>query len=1579
MLSSSHKVLRAQSFSLPNLPTTSMASTDPCEWSVAQVVDYVRHSLVNEIATLPGSVTFDANQVASKFEACEVNGYALLNLINATTLREDLGLTSMSVRNGILHFLHILRERSTKFKAVKDEQAHAILAPIGSSESVADPTPRASEHFVQDASGRKRRKLNLQALTPVISEAPADKISPTVASGARKPTQNPTYLPNRVMPLDEMFYGTTRIGQQLEPDSLDDPNFITDGPIHAGLVKTISRRMMHYLKAPKEEIMYGGKAATVVYPYRERRASRKNRFKSMLSNKSQRSATVFQQQADGEVTAIRANASMLPFQQYEVSERHESIDTEYGYLLERWANVPDDKVLSDDDNQSVTSSLLEEIEAEAEETARAATRMISSKSAQEIVDQVIKTMTENWVERKQPSLERTQAWSLWRQHRGSRSRRDFLVGRAKDRIRTLQTRLDKCITEMLKEQWMSDQGLRKQCVSLEATVEDIAKENWKIAVWQRREEPEHVSKPRKNVAQSAAQRIQSVDDQDHNMHDFVVEDVPDVSVSVNEDDYLDLLHRANADEDTPRSPCSIPSSEPPDMPEIIPGTPALFGNDNVKSEIPELDSDGLPSPSVLFRSSQAAFKQPEPVDPIPFNFVNLISSDPPSPKRMTPKKTILEQSTPPRISAFERMRREEIAANPLCATQQEIRAWDYAELAAEKASEKIIIKIAFDMDSAIRKILLNYILTAKMSNVFENVQLVCSTFPEEPAIYDHQSPEKSKAMNYAARLYLCWYHELVLYWDCSAKTCGDQWSKIVHFEDWSLRKWHSILRPALQKADNKVVMIDSDDDDGDENDHVPTSARKRRVQKNKTSENLRQRALARQANFSQQSSDVVQLSRMTAGGDSTGREVVVWAPEGSDPSQHVYLNDHLAASLKPHQVEGIRFMWRELTVPDDEDGQGCILAHTMGLGKTAQTIALLVTFANAINSPDTKKLIPESIWNQRTLVVCPPTLIENWRKELEQWDPQRRLGSTFSVDSVTTSKEARLATLRKWNVNGGILIIGYRMLSTFVTGKMQRRSTGDTKVTEEVATDLNFTLAEQEQAASILLETPSIVVADEAHMLKNERSKTAQAASQFKTQRRIALTGSPMSNNTQEIYSLVSWVAPTYLGSAEEFRAHYAEPIEQGSWVESSREERRKSLKKLSALNRIISPKLSRAEITALKGSIKPKVEFVLTVPLTEIQTMAYTKFVHHLLPSNDTSAQAMLVTQAKLFGWLALLTLLCNHPWTFRQKLLEDPKSAKRRKSNSPVDATTVLGEGEEVAPGDEHVSALHVNDAMVSDILETLPSDEGIENSYKTQMVEKIIELSIKAGDKLLLFSHRLQSLDYFNKMLRANKTRFSRIDGGMNQQRRALTLQEFERGEYDVLLISTTAGGLGLNIQTANRVIIFDFGFNPTWEEQAIGRAYRLGQKKAVFVYRFVAGGTFESMLYNKALFKTSLASRVVDKRNPERNANKQAKDWLFVPQTVGQDDILADKGKDPMVLDKLLDGYGGVVESIRAIKTMETLQRDADDAPLTEEEQREVEEEIANLMRAKQQPLSGVPPFRYGGGGGLAEGSGPAGSV
>ncbi|EMC96919.1 hypothetical protein BAUCODRAFT_68867 [Baudoinia panamericana UAMH 10762] len=642
----------------------------------------------------------------------------------------------------------------------------------------------------------------------------------------------------------------------------------------------------------------------------------------------------------------------------------------------------------------------------------------------------------------------------------------------------------------------------------------------------------------------------------------------------------------------------------------------------------------------------------------------------------------------------------------------------------------------------------------------------------------------------------------------------------------------------------------------------------------------------------------------------------------------IHIHPHIARSMKDYQINGVRFLWKAISFSDcdeDDSRQGAILAHTMGLGKTMQSIALLVAVKEASESDNeaiTRQLPPhlrsESFRDQRQLrmlILCPPTLIRNWQRELDQWAPEA-LGNIFTVERG--KKEARIEEMNTWYRVGGVLLIGYAKFRDFVLRKGRKGIDVDGA-----------------QLDKVLLDGPEVVIADEVHNIKNRTSDIAVAANRFKTETRIGLSGTPMSNNVVEIYALVSWACPGYLSEPTEFQANYVEPIEAGLYEDSSAYEVRKMKKKLFVLHHRIAPKVDRQDITALRGSLKPKMEFVITVPLTAVQSAIYKRYVGALL-GDSKNAKASQVT---IFGWLNLLMLLTNHPAAFRKKLLTPvpPKKAKKGK-----DAALA-----EPAPFEEDLFALGFTEAVVKAILGDIDDAIDPAHSAKMSILLGILRLSVKCGDKVLIFSGSIPTIRFVEELLSSNNVAHGTIDGSVPADTRIELIEKFHRHAFDVLIISTRAGGVGLNIQGANRVVLLDFGFNPTWEEQAIGRAYRLGQTKPVFVYRFVAGGTFETNLYNTQLFKTSLSHRVVDKKNSRRNAKRSdTRQYLYPPQPVDQEELAQWVGKDPAVLDVLLKRHvdDGEDVLIRKILTMETLQAEAQEEPLNEEETAEVNEEI-----------------------------------
>jgi len=792
----------------------------------------------------------------------------------------------------------------------------------------------------------------------------------------------------------------------------------------------------------------------------------------------------------------------------------------------------------------------------------------------------------------------------------------------------------------------------------------------------------------------------------------------------------------------------------------------------------------------------------------------------------------------------------------------------------------------------------------------------------------------------------------------------------------------------MSSYDDPIEILDTDDEmhpSGDPGNRVlkestPRSTRKRK----KTTADFeaeKKRRVARNRHDEsqhQQSSDASRSQNMIVDSSSPSDKIINYMRKSDQ--EPIFIEAKIAKKMKSYQLEGVQFLWRELT-SDPDEAQGCLLAHTMGLGKTMQSIALLrcVDTASQSSSENITNQLPQDLQlgaerNKRSLrflIICPSSLLPNWLRELRDWVNKSAFGGRlFSIES-TIANTGFMGKLKDWAKYGGVLLIGYPIFQKIVNLQAKEVAEEEQSDARKVA-QVQMSNETMELARKIITEDAELVVADEAHHLKNPQTSTARAANEIRSNARIALTGTPMSNDVDEIYALISWVSPGFLGDKAHFSDYFGVPIKNGLYVDSTSYEKRRSTIKLKSLHHEIEPKVHRAGISVLKGELKTKVEFVITVELTEQQSEAYAATVAALLGAKDLNLTAL----TSIFAWLGVLGLLTAHPRSFRRKLLtqkpvpkEGTKAAAKAAASRKSTSTAVLqdsgakppisdqeaaksNEGSPEVPGDESVYALGFTEAIVNELVEGLTDNIDPALSAKTQLTQKILRLSKECGDKVLIFSASIPSLDYLSDLLHGDKVNFGRIDGSMKMAERTELLDRFknEREKLDVLLISTRAGGQGLNIQSANRVIIFDFGFNPSWEEQAIGRAYRFGQTKPVFVYRFVAGGTFESNIYNTQMFKTSLASRVVDKKNPHRNAIRNTKEYLYPPKHVKHEDLSneLEVNLDPNVLSKIMQAQidrGDARDpslDICTVRTMEVLQAEDQEAPLDPEELKQVEE-------------------------------------
>jgi superfamily II DNA or RNA helicase len=581
--------------------------------------------------------------------------------------------------------------------------------------------------------------------------------------------------------------------------------------------------------------------------------------------------------------------------------------------------------------------------------------------------------------------------------------------------------------------------------------------------------------------------------------------------------------------------------------------------------------------------------------------------------------------------------------------------------------------------------------------------------------------------------------------------------------------------------------------------------------------------------------------------------------------------------------------------------------------------------------------------------------------ELLTWSPEDILGDFRKVDSSSSSKntvEKRLETISAWYHDGGILIMGYELFRRYIQNKTQdNKSEKGEKIEKKPA---RLSPEQHEQVMKHLLEGPNIIIADEAHKMKNAKSAITRSAVLFKSKSRIALTGSPLANNVEEYHTMIDWVVPNYLGPAVEFRAKYVEPIQQGLWHDSDAYERRKSLKMLGVLRVDLAPKVHRADMSVLRNDLPPKKEFVITVPLTNLQKKAYIIYVREMLgrSSYARTKDGDIVTTT-IWHWLAILSLLCNHPDCFNSKL-QEREGAASKKDSSSKEVSRENTDQDEVVTTDlnESIWKVGVSRELVTSMTELFkaeaPDIKAIELSNKVKVLCQILDAARAAGDKVLVFSQSLETLKFLKDLCKDQGRSYDSLDGNTKIGTRLQHTKDFNTGDTEIYFISTAAGGLGLNLPGANRVVIFDFKWNPILEEQAVGRAYRIGQKKPVFVYRLVAGGTFENSIHNKTVFKTQLASRVVDKKNPIAWASKKLSDFLFEPKHVEQTDLSEFEGMDPNVLDKIL-ATQSEDSTIRAIVQSDTFERDDEDK-LTLEEQKEVDQLVSDKQLERSDPVA-----------------------
>jgi len=499
----------------------------------------------------------------------------------------------------------------------------------------------------------------------------------------------------------------------------------------------------------------------------------------------------------------------------------------------------------------------------------------------------------------------------------------------------------------------------------------------------------------------------------------------------------------------------------------------------------------------------------------------------------------------------------------------------------------------------------------------------------------------------------------------------------------------------------------------------------------------------------------------------------------------VVLDPVIDKLLRPHQREGVKFLYECVMGLRDFNGKGCILADDMGLGKTLTTIALLWTLLR--QNPIHKK----SPVVKKALIVCPVSLIRNWKREFRKWLGLDRLGVLEFEDQNTSLN----------NFDGRVyqvMIIGYERLRT-------------------VADDL---------ASGPPID---IVICDEGHRLKTMKNKSSQAIESLNTQRRIILSGTPIQNDLSEFYAMVNFVNDGCLGSQKGFAKDFENPIMKSRQPNATEEDIEQGQDASNELARTTSQFILRRTADILADFLPPKTEFVLFCKPTPAQAKIYKTVLQS--PMFDTALRS----NETAFQLITILKKLCNSP------ALMDPKYGND--DATPSASLTTLNE---MLPAG--LSKLYHNSV-----------------SSKIRLLDNLLqEIHRETDEKVVIVSNYTSTLNLIEQLLSSTGLTYLRLDGSVAAKKRQGLVDQFNRSNSTqsfAFLLSAKAGGVGLNLIGASRLVLFDVDWNPATDDQAIARIHRQGQQKHCKIYRFLIKGGLEERIWQRQAVKRALADSIM----------------------------------------------------------------------------------------------------------------------
>uniref|UniRef100_A0A8C5U7E4 ER6L2 protein n=1 Tax=Malurus cyaneus samueli TaxID=2593467 RepID=A0A8C5U7E4_9PASS len=540
--------------------------------------------------------------------------------------------------------------------------------------------------------------------------------------------------------------------------------------------------------------------------------------------------------------------------------------------------------------------------------------------------------------------------------------------------------------------------------------------------------------------------------------------------------------------------------------------------------------------------------------------------------------------------------------------------------------------------------------------------------------------------------------------------------------------------------------------------------------------------------------------------------------------------------LRDYQREGAQFLYGHYA-----NKRGCILGDDMGLGKTIQVISFLAAVLHKKGTrEDIENNMPEFLLRtmkkgsdcnpkKTFLIVAPLSVLYNWKDELDTW-------GYFKVCILHGSKK---------------------------DDSMSRIKQGKFEVALTTYETLRLYLDEFNSIEW------SAVIVDEAHRIKNPKAQVTQTMKSLKCGVRIGLTGTILQNNMKELWCVMDWAVPGLLGSRVHFKKKFSDPVEHGQRHTATKRELATGRKAMVKLARKMSGWFLRRTKALISDQLPKKEDRIVFCSLTEFQKAVYqavleTDDVTLVLragePCSCNSGRKRKNCCYKVnshgetikslrFSYLMILQKVANHA-----ALLQTDNTSKLQEAHIKRVCSQIFSSFPDFVQLSKDAAFETISD----------PKYSG-----KMKVLQQLLNHFRKNKDKVLLFSYSTKLLDVLEQYCMASGLDYRRLDGNTKSEDRIRIVREFNSiQEINICLVSTMAGGLGLNFVGANVVILFDPTWNPANDLQAIDRAYRIGQYRAVKVFRLISLGTVEEMMYLRQVYKQQLHCAVIGTENARR---------------------------------------------------------------------------------------------------------------